>query len=144
MRLGIPILASIIRDRPVALAISGFAVVQEILVLTGLPGWPCPMLHVLGIPCPGCGLSRAIGALLRGDWNTMVTFHLFAPIFVVGLFLVAVAAILPEKPRQQMRTYVEMIERRSGVTALLLIGLMLYWVARLATDPSAFIHLIRS
>jgi hypothetical protein len=74
----------------------------------------------------------------------MLTFHAFAPVFVVGLFLVAVAAILPEKPRQQLGAYVELIEQRSGVTALLLIGLMCYWVARLAIDPSAFIHLMRS
>ena len=27
----------------------------------------CPIRHITGIPCPGCGMSRALGCLLRLD-----------------------------------------------------------------------------
>lgn len=29
----------------------------------------CPIRHFTGIPCPGCGMSRALGCLLRLDWE---------------------------------------------------------------------------
>lgn len=45
----------------------------------------CPMASTLGIPCPGCGLTRATFALLRGDVQTALHFHplvwLLAPLF---------------------------------------------------------------
>lgn len=29
----------------------------------------CPIRHVTGIPCPGCGMSRALVSLLRLNWQ---------------------------------------------------------------------------
>lgn len=29
----------------------------------------CPIRHFTGIPCPGCGMSRALGCLLRLDFE---------------------------------------------------------------------------
>jgi hypothetical protein len=143
-RIGTPILASLMRERPVALSITGFALTQVILVANHLPGWPCPLLSLFGVPCPGCGLSRAIGAMVRGDWSTMITFHAFAPLFGIALVLIAIAAFLPDPHRRGLYALVELVERRTGATALLLVALLLYWAARLATDPSTFIALIRS
>jgi Protein of unknown function (DUF2752) len=42
----------------------------------------CPTALVLGIPCPGCGLTRATLALLRGDLRAAVGFHPLAPVLV--------------------------------------------------------------
>lgn len=46
----------------------------------------CPMAAVLGVPCPGCGLTRATIALLHGDLPQALHLHplvlVLAPIFV--------------------------------------------------------------
>lgn len=40
-----------------------------------LVGWGCPVQHFTGVPCPGCGLSRAFAALLRLDFAAALRFH---------------------------------------------------------------------
>ena len=93
--------------------------------------------------CPGCGLTRATVLLFQGDWKQSIAFHAFAPVFVMALLLVAGTAILPETPRQRIVTVAESWERRTGITSLLLIGLILYWLARLLIMQSAFVRLIQ-
>jgi hypothetical protein len=46
----------------------------------------CPSRLFVGLPCPGCGLTRATLALLRFDLEAMWRFHPLAPIMtpVVG------------------------------------------------------------
>jgi hypothetical protein len=49
----------------------------------------CPTALFLGIPCPGCGLTRATIALLHGDVSTALGFHplvfVLAPIFAIAV-----------------------------------------------------------
>lgn len=40
----------------------------------------CPSRGLLGIPCPGCGLTRATEALAVGDFASMLRFHPLAPL----------------------------------------------------------------
>lgn len=35
----------------------------------------CPILSLTGIPCPGCGMTRACFAVLRGDLITAFACH---------------------------------------------------------------------
>ena len=138
-----PILTSLIRERPVALAITGLALVQELFVLKGWSSWPCPMLHLIGIPCPACGLSRAIGSLLHGDWAAMLRLHAFAPVFAIALIVIAGAAVMPTSSRRHLQSFVETIERRTGVSSVLLVAFLVYWAARLTIDLPTFIQIIR-
>ncbi|WP_448574269.1 DUF2752 domain-containing protein [Trichothermofontia sp.] len=55
-----------------------------------LPGLVCPLRHWTGIPCPTCGLTRSLMAVVRGDWNQAITEHLFGPV----LFIVLVLGVL--------------------------------------------------
>ncbi|HXV41713.1 MAG TPA: DUF2752 domain-containing protein [Anaerolineae bacterium] len=137
-----PILAPLLRNRIVCLAITGATILHLTLVIAGLPSWYSPAHYVFGLPDPGCGLSRAIVALLRGDWQTSLTFHAFAPLFVVALALIAINTILPAWPKDKIVAWVEGIERRTGLTAILLIGLVVYWLARLLVLRESFINLI--
>jgi hypothetical protein len=49
----------------------------------------CPTRNLLGIPCPGCGLTRATEAAAHGDVMGMLRFHPLAPIFT-PLFVFAI------------------------------------------------------
>jgi hypothetical protein len=137
-----PILAPMLAHRQTSAIIFGAAVLHAGLVMTGLPSWTCPFRELFGLPCPGCGLSRAITALLHGDWQTFITFHLFAPFFLIALALMAWITFLPRAQRQWLTSHVEVIEHRSGIVAIMLIGLVVYWLARLIILRQAFINLI--
>lgn len=138
-----PALASLLRRRRLAVLISVAALLQTALVKAGLPGWPCPVAHTLGLPCPGCGLTRAAVALLRGDWRTAFALHAYAPVLLLALFLFACAALLPTRPRDALVGTVAAFERRTGVSALLAAGLVVYWLARLVLVPDTMLRLAR-
>lgn len=139
-----PIFASILKNRGICAVISGAAILQLSLVFAGLPGWQSPFHSLLGFPDPGCGLSRAIVALFRGDWQTSLTFHAFAPFFVIALILIALVAIFPVEMKNKAVIWVEVVELRTGLTAYLLIGLVLYWLARLLFMREAFFSIVAS
>jgi hypothetical protein len=81
--------------------------------------------------------------LLRGDWRRSLAFHAFAPLFIVALMIAITTALLPESVRQRIVTSTEVLELRTGITGLLLVGLILYWLARLFVLQSAFVQLIQ-
>jgi hypothetical protein len=66
------------------------------------------MAGSFGVPCPGCGLTRATLALLHGDLRAALRFHplvwLLTPLFV-GFMSVATWELLrdPAKPRNRSR-----------------------------------------
>ena len=141
-RLMQPVLAPLLSHRPTGVIIIGAAALHAGLMMAGLPGWHCPIRYGLGIPCPGCGLSRALAALFRGDWPTSLAYHAFAPLFLLGLGLVAVASFLPSRSRQPLIVWLGRVERLSGVGVIFFIGLMVYWLIRLVFLGPAFINLI--
>ncbi len=54
----------------------------------------CPFALITGIPCPGCGLTRAVVALGHGDIGSAVAFHPLVGVVLAwfaGTWLVAVA-----------------------------------------------------
>lgn len=141
--LSIPVLTQVTQNRTTGLFIVGAAGIQTGLTALGWPGWACPFWHVLGIPCPGCGLSRATVLLLEGDWRASLNLHAFAPIFLVAFLFIAGNLVLPEKQRGWLMGRLELVERRTGITALLLVGLVVYWLVRLLVFPEAFFYLIK-
>jgi hypothetical protein len=126
-----PVLAPLMANRVEGLALVGFGAAQVGLTLAGLPAWTCPIHALLGIPCPGCGLTRAMVLLLHGDWRGALAVHAFAPLFLAGLALLAAGTLLPNAPRQRLVQATARVETQSGVTALVLFGLMVYWGLRL-------------
>ncbi len=136
-------LALLLQRRGLALVISGAALLQATLVWAGLPGWPCPVAHMLHVPCPGCGLSRAVVALMRGDWHTALALHAYAPVFVLVFGLFVCASLLPVRARDALVGGVAAVERRTGLSGVLAVGLIVYWLARLVVAPDAMLRLVR-
>jgi hypothetical protein len=66
------------------------------VILTDTPF--CPTALFLGIPCPGCGLTRATFALLRGDLHGALHLHPLAPV-LTPLFGAAMLKVLADYVR---------------------------------------------
>jgi len=122
-------------NRPLRIAV--LASVAGLFVLADLVHFPlCPLASSFGVPCPGCGLTRATLALLHGDVRAALHFHplvfLLAPLFV-GFVGSAALELLrdPTKPRPPPR--VRWNSRLLGVAALGVLVLSLgVWLARFA------------
>jgi hypothetical protein len=134
-----PVLSALWRERGLAWAVVAAAGAQVALVLAGLPGWLCPMKAATGIPCPGCGLTRATAALFRGDLSASLRTHAYAPLIVLALLLTGLTLLLPKSSRLAFISRVESFERRTGVTAIALVGLLVYWLARLLFFPEVLV-----
>lgn len=135
-------LAPILRDRKSCLAIVGAAGLHMSLTALGLPSWQCPVRYGLGIPCPGCGLSRAVEALGHGHWHEAFRFHAFAPVLIIGLIIIFIAGILPSQLRDSLAQTMEFFERQTGLIAFILINLVLYWLVRLLFFTEDFYQLV--
>ncbi|HEX6764876.1 MAG TPA: DUF2752 domain-containing protein [Polyangiaceae bacterium] len=125
-------------DRPrarralVALGIVGAGVA---LAVTGAPA--CPTALFLGIPCPGCGLTRATLALLHGDFGAALRFHplvfVLAPLFAVMLGVSLVDYVRGAPPAGPSLLTAHFSKRtRYGAAAALLVLAFGVWGARFA------------
>lgn len=122
----------------VVLALAAMGALQVALVTLRLPGWPCPFRKATGIPCPGCGLTRALSALARGDWHTALALHAFAPLFAgAGLVLVA-SLLLRPGPRSRLAAWIGAVESRTGLAVWGAAALLVYWLVRLLYYPLTF------
>jgi hypothetical protein len=139
-----PVFSPILRDRSSSLIISGAVLLQFGLTFFGLPGWQCPIFHVTGVPCPGCGLSRATSDLFHGDWQSSFRLHIFAPIFLFTLILFITVTLLPDNYRQRVVAKLEKIEINTGITYVFFISLFLYWGIRMIVAPAEYIMLINN
>lgn len=78
-----PITGAVLAKRAVVAAV--LAAVLAAFVVWG-PAI-CPVRNSVGVPCPGCGLTRSTVALLHGDFERALHFHplvwLMLPIFLV-------------------------------------------------------------
>jgi hypothetical protein len=138
-----PIVSSILRDRRLAIAVSGFAGLNLALFALHLPSWQCPVLNLTGVPCPGCGLTRAIALLFQGQWRASITMHAFAPVFVVVLMLLGIAALLPNRYRPVFVNNIKRLEQKTAIPVFLLTAFFVYWLVRLVFFQSTFFQLIR-
>ena len=68
----------------------------------------CPVKLLLGIDCPGCGVQRAVHALLHGHYKEAIGYNLFLVVAFPYLFIILLSEVLREgKLRQRLRSFVE-------------------------------------
>ncbi len=85
-----------------------------------LPG--CPLLHYLGIPCPGWGLTRSFQAIAHGNVLQAFNFHLFGPIlFIIALNLIFHLIQEIIKNKHISNTYIKILGNSTYQISFLLI-----------------------
>ena len=90
----------------------------------------CPFALITGMACPGCGMTRALGRLLRGDLAGAMSFHpLILLVVVLGAGGVVWAA------GRKWRGWRPLPERvlNLGLAAVFL-AFLATWLIRMATS----------
>jgi len=126
------VLGQLIADRSFGLALCVFIGLHLVCTAAGLAVYQCPFHLLTGLDCPGCGMSRAVLCLLRGDWSASVQWHPFASFFLAAGGLVCVGSVLPRRLRLSLAERVATFERRTGATWIVLITFVLFGLVRLA------------
>ncbi len=131
MSLRQPWMAGLMRER----RLCGWIVLASIILLTGsrlgISLWFCPFRAIAGLPCPGCGLTRAVSSLVAGRWEDALQFHPFVPFFGLAWILLFLSVVLPDSAREKLIGWVQGFERKTGLTALLLIAFTAYGLTRM-------------
>lgn len=94
----------------------------------------CPVRLLTGVPCPGCGMTRAVASCVLGDW--MGAFH-HHPLAVPLLGLAVVTALLAWCPPAWQEPWRRLWAQRWWSGALLgcVVGVWLFRVAPLPGGP---------
>jgi hypothetical protein len=126
-----PVLGPLMRRRWVIAMLATAVFLMLILTAAGVSTWQCPLRSTLGIPCPGCGLTRAMVLFVQGHWQASICLHAFAPIVLAIGILLATGSAMPQRLQQSMVAHVTDFEKRTGITALLIISALIYGVLRI-------------
>ena len=117
-----------LRRASILLALSG---VFALIVIERLPF--CPMATVLGIPCPGCGLTRATLALLKGDVRGALALHplvfVLTPLFGAAVLSTAIDFVRGPRARRTPNPWFAS-RQASWLGALLLVVTLGVWGVR--------------
>jgi hypothetical protein len=90
----------------------------------------CGFRRITGIPCPGCGMTRAMAALARGELVAALHLHPFAPLVLaqaVALWTKVGDSLLRRRPFTLPPRLLERLVIWQAVAFLAL------WLGRLAT-----------
>lgn len=109
----------------------GIAALFGLIVWVRLPF--CPLAAVLGVPCPGCGLTRATLALLSGDLPGAYALHplvfLISPLFVAALLSAAWNYVRGPNTARRSRPWLAS-RTATALASTLLVATLALWGAR--------------
>ena len=85
---------------------------------------PCVFKGVTGMPCPGCGMTRACLAILQGEFSTAWRYHPFS------FLLIGLSILIVFQPEYTQETWVaiSLIKQKIIVSTLILLCLSLWLV----------------
>lgn len=59
-------------------ALGGFLFLRAWMPAPGVQNTVCLLRRLSGLPCPGCGMTRAFAHLAKGEWAAAASDHLLA------------------------------------------------------------------
>lgn len=119
------------RNNPIVHGLKTAAIGLGLTLLTLQPYSVCPFAVASGIPCPGCGLTRSLVALARGNFAEAWRFHPLGPVVVGVCAGVVVLRLLRSRWQTQVITDV-WAKIHTFVWWGALAVVMAVWVARFA------------
>ena len=105
-----------------------------VLVMLGINVTVCPVKRMTGVPCPGCGTSRTLKALLHGDFVTAFTLNpinLFFCLVVAAVLLTTLVSSYRQK-EDTLSTDIKRIEsviQRPVVYIPLIAVVLINWIS---------------
>lgn len=101
-------------------------------ILSYLEVYTCPFLYITGIPCPMCGMTRALFSVLHLDFESSFHFHALWPLVVIILPTYLLIKFKHIKINKRLENFLSIF------IALLFLG---YFIFRHATaSPIVEIH----
>lgn len=83
-------------------------------------GIGCVWQHFFGIPCPGCGTTRAAIALLRGDFAAMLRYNFMLPSLpILFLYVIFDGQIFKNKSVDYL------------ILSIIAVGFIIHWITLL-------------
>ena len=97
-------------------------------------GGECGFRFVFGAPCPGCGMTRAMAALLRGDVAGSFRWHPLAiPLVLAAALAITLALHEGITGRPTFRRFADRYGFRAAMAGILLLAGI--WVVRVLWQP---------
>ena len=110
-------------------ALAGFFLFRVWVPAPGARLTACLLRRFAGLPCPGCGMTRAFAHLAKGEWGAAVTDHPLAPVvaleFILGWAAWGTALALGPRFRLPVRIETVLVANAAALCAL--------WLGRIAT-----------
>lgn len=98
-----------------------------------LPGLVlCPFRAVTGLPCPGCGMTRAFCALGHGDLSGAFGYNALAPFVFAAALLVWAHALATVLKLDSARAALERLKPTQRAASFMLAVTLVWWVVRLS------------
>jgi hypothetical protein len=97
-----------------------------------LPGLVlCPFRAVTGLPCPGCGMTRAFCSIGHGEFTRAFGYNALAPFVFVAAMLVWAHALATVLKLDTARAALERLRPGTRLTRVMLAVVLVWWVVRL-------------
>ena len=95
----------------------------------------CVIKRAAGFSCPGCGMTRALAALGRGEPAVSLKYHAFAPIVASGAVLAWIAILIGFVTGRDLLPSLN--DRRATIVLLgFIVAFVAYWLVRLASGTA--------